>query len=226
MEEIKRLLIDSIRDYRLNTSERKELKALIKSKNLNKRDRDFLRSQIFDIALSNSEKLNKTELLNWIESCNKLTLQTDYRIERNTAYFSPGTSCQSAIISQIKNAKSSIKICVFTISDNLISSEIIAAHKRNISVKVITDNDKSFDMGSDIDQLSKKGIQVKIDRTDSHMHHKFCLIDKSTLITGSYNWTRSAAEKNQENIIVSQDLGIVKSFLKEFERLWDSLIAY
>jgi phosphatidylserine/phosphatidylglycerophosphate/cardiolipin synthase-like enzyme len=226
MEEIINLLNNSILNYKLDTSERKELKNLINSSPLTKRDRDFLRSKIFDIALSNSSKLNKVELLEWVESCNKLTLGSTYIEEISTAYFSPGKSCRSAIISQIRSARSSIRICVFTISDNEITNEIIAAHKRNISIKIITDNDKSFDLGSDIELLSKRGLKIKIDRSDSHMHHKFCLIDNTELITGSYNWTRSAAERNQENIIVSQNQSLIKKFNKEFEKLWDSLKNY
>lgn len=121
---------------------------------------------------------------------------------------------------------STIKICVFTISDNKISEEIIRAHKRNISVKVLTDNNKSFDKGSDIKTIHNAGVPVKIDRTQSHMHHKFYIIDKESMLTGSYNWARSAAEQNQENIIVSDDAKMAKYFVREFDRLWENLADY
>ncbi|MDB4061080.1 phospholipase D-like domain-containing protein [bacterium] len=121
---------------------------------------------------------------------------------------------------------STIKICVFTISDNKISEEIIRAHKRNISVKVLTDSNKSFDKGSDIETIHNAGVPVKIDRTQSHMHHKFCIIDKESMLTGSYNWARSAAEQNQENIIVSDDAKMAKDFVREFDRLWENLADY
>jgi len=58
------------------------------------------------------------------------------------------------------------------------------------------------------------------------MHHKFCIIDKTILITGSYNWTRSAAERNQENILVTTEEEVTKSYLREFEKLWDNLTHY
>lgn len=226
MDEIIVLLKASIKDNVFSTREKKAVKQLIQSKKLSKREQDFLRSQVFDIALQHREQLSKEALINWIEATNKLTLGNQQEEGKSRAYFSPGTACQSAIINLIKNASESLKICVFTISDNDIRDEILAAHRRGVGVKILTDNDKSFDRGSDIEQLAKSGVAVKIDTTDKHMHHKFCIADKKTLLTGSYNWTRSAAERNEENIVITEENGLVKSFLGEFEKLWGKMENY
>src|SRR5688572_17706680 len=116
--------------------------------------------------------------------------------ETNKAYFSPGTTCQQAIISAIDNAKSSIRICVFTISDDQITAAILRAHQRRIPILLITDNEKLLDLGFDIKQLTEVAIEIRTDNTRNHMHHKFAIIDNQFLITGSYNWTRSAALYN------------------------------
>ena len=52
------------------------------------------------------------------------------------------------------------------------------------------------------------------------MHHKFTVFDGATLVTGSYNWTRSAANANQENIVVTADRALVDAFEAQFEKLW------
>jgi len=140
------------------------------------------------------------------------------------AYFSPSNDCLNAIIEEIQKAKKTIDICVFTISDNRISKEIINAKKRKVEVRIITDNDKKLDRGSDIDFLQKNGIKIKFDSTEAHMHHKFALIDKKTLINGSYNWTVSAADYNYENIIVTNNCKARRLFLKEFERMWKKFV--
>lgn len=142
------------------------------------------------------------------------------------AYFSPGNDCLDAIIRSLDAAVSSIDICVFTISDNRISDAIIFAHRRGIRVRIISDNDKLNDAGSDIEELANAGIPVRIDRTPNHMHHKFAVIDKKKIITGSYNWTRSAALYNHENILISLDEKYVKSFVVEFEKLWREMVEY
>ena len=146
--------------------------------------------------------------------------------EKNKAYFSPGTECQQAIISAIENAKTSIKICVFTISDDQITAAILAAHRRNIPIKLLTDNEKLFDVGSDIRQLALAKIEIRTDNTKNHMHHKFAIIDNELLISGSYNWTRSAAMYNHENIIVSDNKELVQDFLIQFDKLWNEMAVF
>ena len=130
------------------------------------------------------------------------------------------------IVNQIEAATNAINICVFTISDDQIANSILDAHKKGKVVRLITDNDKSLDLGSDIDQLNKAGIPVKMDETRNHMHHKFMVVDDRAVVTGSYNWTRSAALYNHENILLTQDPGAVRSFLKEFELLWQKMKDY
>jgi phosphatidylserine/phosphatidylglycerophosphate/cardiolipin synthase-like enzyme len=52
------------------------------------------------------------------------------------------------------------------------------------------------------------------------MHHKFALFDQATLINDSFNWTRSASIKNEENITVLFEKHLVNAFHKTFESLW------
>lgn len=55
-----------------------------------------------------------------------------------------------------------------------------------------------------------------------HMHHKFVLLDGRKLITGSFNWTVTAAQSNRENVIVTDDPELVRPYLDEFRRLWET----
>ncbi|NDK57674.1 phospholipase D-like domain-containing protein [Pontibacter fetidus] len=142
------------------------------------------------------------------------------------AFFSPGEDCLNAIISAIDLTQQSMKICVFTISDDRISDAIVRAYQRGISIKIITDNYKLHDLGSDIKELAKIGLEVWVDKTKSHMHHKFAIFDEVRVLTGSYNWTRSAAMYNHENIVITDNLTIVQDFSREFDRLWTDMVKY
>jgi len=146
--------------------------------------------------------------------------------EKAEAYFSPGETCRAAIIYEINSAVRTLKVCVFTISDDQIAAALLAAHHKGIGVKILTDNDKLHDLGSDIGSLAKEGIQIRIDNTPNHMHHKFMIADEKSLLTGSYNWTNSAARYNHENVLVTNNPGLVKSFLNEFEKLWQKMGVY
>jgi phosphatidylserine/phosphatidylglycerophosphate/cardiolipin synthase-like enzyme len=138
----------------------------------------------------------------------------------NSVYFSPGNSCRNVIIRHLNNAKKRVDICVFTITDDDIANAIADAHQRGVQVRIISDNGKAYDPGSDVYALQQKGIALVLDCTPAHMHHKFALFDNEWLINGSYNWTRSASNENEENIVLSNDPTLLNDFGELFNNLW------
>lgn len=224
MEEIIEHLKRSIEDDFLSKAERKSLKELVAEKPLDDNQLNFLRSKIYELANQKVSPANYKFMVDWIKDANSALISP--AASTSDAYFSPGEECRNVIISQIKSAVNQLQICVFTISDDVITDAILTSHKRGTDIKIITDNDKSMDEGSDIEQIARQGIAVKMDRTPNHMHHKFMVVDGKALITGSYNWTRSAARFNHENILLTREGGVVKSFLKEFDQLWKVMEQY
>ena len=85
-------------------------------------------------------------------------------------------------------------------------------------VRLITDDEKSHDLGSDVKRLAAAGIPVRMDREADHMHHKFAVVDGTVLVNGSYNWTRGATN-NWENLHLTSSRRVVEPFQEEFERL-------
>ncbi|MBL7844317.1 MAG: DUF1669 domain-containing protein [Cyclobacteriaceae bacterium] len=221
MDEIITHLQASIEDEFFSKSERRTLKAILGEKPLDQHQLNFLRSKIYELANQRVTPQNYQFIIEWIKNTNSaLVTPSVGSSDTSDVYFSPGDACRTAIIQQINSAVRELKICVFTISDDLITNALITTHKKGIAVQVVTDNDKLLDEGSDIEQLASEGIEVKIDDTPYHMHHKFMVADERVLVTGSYNWTRSAARFNHENILLTRETGVVKSYLKEFSRLW------
>lgn len=223
MDRLAKYFEETIDDRRLTSSEKRALKEVLKEVPLGKRERDLLRSKVFEIALSKVEGKENRDILEWLYKAYRLLLPESEDLPEGKALFSPGDDCINEIIRLIKGAESSIDICVFTISDDRISREIVEAHRRGVKVKIITDDDKTGDRGSDIFALAKVGIEVMIDRTSNHMHHKFALFDGKVVLTGSYNWTRSAADYNYENIIVTDDKKMVASYTGCFTKLWKEM---
>ena len=142
------------------------------------------------------------------------------------AFFSPGTDCQEEILKHIELAQDTLDICVFTISDDQITRAIFDAFDRGVAIRLITDNEKLLDKGSDIVDLSKSGIEIRVDQSPNHMHHKFMVKDAETVLTGSYNWTRSAALYNHENIITIYDDSLADTYLDAFDALWEECIPF
>lgn len=219
-QELETLIKASLDDFKLDLDEKYLFKDL--SKTLEDEQLRFIKNKSFELSRSYIEKGGSEAIkaFIWLEKILKAIQPLEsVHIIKSSAYFSPGDSCRNKIISLINNAKNSIKICVFTISDNKIVQAIIAAHKRGIDIVVISDNDKANDKGSDIDYLSDKGVHVLLDHSSHHMHHKFAIFDEKILLNGSFNWTRSATTVNQENILVTGERQLVADYLKQFEYL-------
>lgn len=217
-------LIVTLEDHFLSRSERKSLVKIIDHELSSGSSADHIRAMVFRIASEKITTENQQFVLEWTRDV--INLLQAKSVSSSEAFFSPGEACRSAIIKTIDEAESQLRICVFTISDDLITKAIVKAFKRNVDVRIITDNDKSFDHGSDIDLLAKAGLKVRMDMSSNHMHHKFMVADTRYVITGSYNWTSSAARFNHENIILSTEAGLISAFLNEFDRLWNSTKDY
>ncbi len=213
------LLETSLEDFRLSRSERRELRDLIQSRAADGAALARLESQVFELA---EERSGAGDVLGWLRQViglvNAVRKETTERPEQQL-FFSPRDDCPQVIGSLIRSARERIRVCVFTITDDRISGELIAAHERGIDLRILSDDDKSEDRGSDLDRLGRAGIPIALDR-HGHMHHKFAVFDDLISVSGSYNWTRSAARDNHECILMSRDRGLAGSFLDEFTRLW------
>ncbi len=220
-QEMDQLLRSMLDDHRLSRAERRALRDAVDEQGLSNERLAVFRSRAFDLAQGMVDGEAKV-VVQWLEGAIKSLLprQADEAEIEAEARFSPGTECLNLITGELSRARTSADICVFTITDDRIVEEIGKAHVRGVKIRIISDDDKSIDKGSDIDRMRRGGVDVRTDTSPYHMHHKFAVFDRATLLTGSYNWTRSAANRNQENIVRSTDNGLVAAFGKAFDQLW------
>jgi HKD family nuclease len=207
-------------DRKFSRSEKKALSQLLADDYcLNKNQRDQVRSKLFDMARAGIGGHENRWIIDWLETANRLLLNR----QDTNSFFSPGEECREEIIKRLDRATTSVDICVYTISDDIIAKAIARCHRRKVKVRIITDDEKVNDRGSDIWELTAYGIKTKTDDCPNYMHHKFAIFDNDIVLTGSYNWTRGAAEFNQENLLVTDEKRTVDAYIAEFERLWDCM---
>src|SRR5690349_12789340 len=223
MEHIIEHLHASIADDFLSKQEKRTLKDFIGDQPLDASQINSIRSKVFEIASQKVNSENFQFVLEWVKTTTA-ALQTP--LPALDSYFSPGDMCRNSITKQISTAERDLLVCVFTISDDIITESLVKAHRRGVAIRLITDNEKSFDKGSDIEQLAREGILLRMDTTPNHMHHKFMVVDQHSVLTGSYNWTRGAARFNHENIIITKDPTTVRHFTREFDKLWPTMAPY
>jgi len=221
-DEIDGILAATLEDERVSRGEKHALKELLLDGALNDEQLAFVRHRAFALA---KERVGKgQQVLEWLEDVVKiLTPRPEAPTLRAEVLFSPGPGCLNAITRCLEEAQKSVDICVFTVTDDRLAAAILDAHRRGVAVRLLTDDDKSFDRGSDIERLEAAGVPVRTDRSEHHMHHKFALFDRALVITGSYNWTRSAARHNRENLLVSDDPRLVAPYLRRFDEDWEGL---
>jgi cardiolipin hydrolase len=221
------LLRATLADGKLAGAERDGLLAYSQRTLKTPADYGTARKCVFAVATQAVSNTDPAEVLAWVEAVLKALdgsgASGGPAEEPSTAHFSPGSDCLARITSRLSGARQSADICVFTITDNRVSDAVLDAHRRGVRVRVITDNDKANDLGSDISRLAQAGVPVKVDRTPYHMHHKFALIDGRRLLNGSYNWTRGAAEQNEENLTDTADAALLAAFQRHFDELWAKL---
>ncbi|XP_034543076.1 mitochondrial cardiolipin hydrolase [Notolabrus celidotus] len=126
----------------------------------------------------------------------------------------------SRLLSHILSASSSLDVCVFAFSNMDLSRAVLALHSKGVIIRVLTDKDYAAITGSQIGVLRKAGICVRCDTGSVYMHHKFAVVDNRFLITGSLNWTLTAVQCNQENIIITEEPHLLQPFIEEFHKLW------
>jgi mitochondrial cardiolipin hydrolase len=216
----------SFADGRLDDDERRTLGEALRGARPLEETLRRVRNHAFAIATRRLEEpADARAVLKWLEGVMRALdgARAPAREASYAAWFSPGPDCLDAVVQRLRAARTRADLCVFTISDDRISNEILATHHRGVKVRIITDNEKEVDAGSDIDRLRRAGIPVRVDRTSAHMHHKFALFDGQYLLNGSYNWTRSACDLNEENVIVTTEPKLCAPFAAQFEALWASL---
>lgn len=225
LAQLQRQLEETLSDARLSDEEKRLLTQTLRGAELPEEGLRQLRNQAFELVRGRLGELDPLALVRWLEGVVRAldVSRAAAGTHRAQAYFSPGEDCLDAIVGQLRGCRQSADLCVFTLSDDRISREVLAAHRRGVKVRLITDNDKAFDLGSDVAALQGAGVPVAVDRTPAHMHHKFALFDRGWLLNGSYNWTRSACQHNEENLVLCNDPGLIRQFTQLFERLWSSL---
>ncbi len=141
-------------------------------------------------------------------------------LAKTEVYFSLYDNPQKEIIKNINQAQAFINIAMYIFTDREIALPLVKARERGVKVRLYLDKDQVDYQYSQSRFLVQKGIKTGISSNNYIMHHKFAVIDNRILLTGSYNWTFSANNRNDENLMVIDDPEIIEIFQNQFINLW------
>lgn len=133
------------------------------------------------------------------------------------AYFSPRGGCTEAIVKELNNAKTEILVQAYSFTSRPIAKALVDARKRGIKIEVILDKSQQSQKYSSADFVANAGIPTYIDSAHAIAHNKIMIIDRSTLITGSFNFTKAAEDKNAENLLILKgNKALVDRYIQNF----------
>jgi phosphatidylserine/phosphatidylglycerophosphate/cardiolipin synthase-like enzyme len=134
-----------------------------------------------------------------------------------TVCFTPGGNCTDLMVSAIAGAKTSILVHAYSFTSAPIAKALLEAHKRGIQVQVILDKSQRTEKYSSADFLANQGVPAMIDANHAISHNKVMVIDGETVITGSFNFTKAAQEKNAENVLIIRDQALAAQYTQNWQ---------
>ncbi|EMO27630.1 PLD-like domain protein [Leptospira interrogans serovar Bataviae str. HAI135] len=154
-------------------------------------------------------------------------------------YISPakGRLIQNLILREVDRSQNEIKYLIFDHFDSVLTSRLALADLRGIKVKGIYDSPVDEEGKFLANVFRNPGSEIAGDGNDETisldsfgkgglLHHKTMILDNQVLISGSYNFSMSARDKNREILFKTIDPYLIDSYSKEWERIRQNAISY
>ncbi len=132
--------------------------------------------------------------------------------------FTPGGACTDLILAELGRARHRVLVQAYSFTSAPIAQALVQAHRRGVEVRVILDRSQLGERYNSGTFLSRAGIPVLVDDPPGIAHNKVMVIDDDEVITGSFNFTRSAQERNAENLLVLRDARLAEAYAANWER--------
>jgi phosphatidylserine/phosphatidylglycerophosphate/cardiolipin synthase-like enzyme len=132
--------------------------------------------------------------------------------------FSPGGHCAAILIRDIATAHQSIYVQAYGFTHASIAQALIEAHHRGVDVEILLDKSNLTQASSEARLVAQAGIPTYIDALHPIAHNKVMVIDRTKVVTGSFNFTHAADEKNAENLLVLRSVPLAREYIADWQR--------
>ncbi|MFC7062167.1 phospholipase D-like domain-containing protein [Halobacillus seohaensis] len=129
----------------------------------------------------------------------------------------------------IDETEKTLDIGIFLLTENDFVTHICKATKRGVNVRMITDRKQTSELSkqtANVQKLIESGVPVKVNQHDGNMHLKVMISDKKLTTSGSYNFTYSAEEKNDEVLVVIKSKKMGEEWTDKFNQMWKDSSEY
>ena len=131
--------------------------------------------------------------------------------------FTPPKGCAYLIAREVAFAKNSIYMHAYGLTSKPIILELKQASKRGVKVRALLDSSNFSDRKTIYKEMKKAGIEIVLDKVPGIAHNKIMIIDGEKVITGSFNFTKSADTRNAENVLLVRDKNLAAIYLENWQ---------
>lgn len=141
------------------------------------------------------------------------------------AAFSP--ECEGLLLEHLGRATQEVRAAIFTVTRLGVAEALMQKAAKGVDVRIKVDAEQARDVELMADLVARlRRSRVKVDtihvpqpRYGAKMHHKFVVVDRRWVITGSANWTKSGTLANWENVLAIDSPELAAKFRREWDRI-------
>lgn len=136
-------------------------------------------------------------------------------------YFSPNGGAQAALVQEVGQARSEIRVMSYQMTSKHVEEALVAAQARGVDVRVIVDRSQRRATASGAQYCCAyklaAAVPTQLDAKHPIQHNKVIVIDRQTVITGSFNFSNAAEKANAENMLVLRDAALAQKYLDNWK---------
>ena len=133
-------------------------------------------------------------------------------------WFSPAGGARDAILESIAGAQKEILVGAYKLEDEIVADALVKAKERGVTVSVLMDKKKSRYKKSLRNRLAKGGVSVYTDGEHFLYHNKVMIIDRSVVLTGSFNFKADAETSNAENLLRLRSTELARKYAEDWQK--------
>ncbi|MCK6964573.1 phospholipase D family protein [Enterobacter bugandensis] len=138
--------------------------------------------------------------------------------------FSPEGSALQLVLKTIESAQHEIRLMGYSFTSPEVVSALVRAKRRGVDIRIVLDEKGNRSKASQaaMNVVVNAGIPLRTNGRYAIMHDKVIIVDNHTVEAGSFNYTRSAASRNSENVLVINEVPeVAQTYLQHWQSRWD-----
>jgi len=142
-------------------------------------------------------------------------------------YFTPQDHPGDEVVRAFSDARRQILVVIYEFTESHIADALVDAARRGVDIWVLMDRSATRERGSQYMRVADAlgghvRLHAGLDGASGIVHNKFAVVDGRQVLTGSFNWTYSAEDRNWENLVVIDSPALAGAYVRQFHRIWQA----